>query len=151
MFDSNIISASGGSHSNIDSGFSWEWNSKPLNTLIARFMGPTWGPSGADRTMLAPWTLLSGHWIEALSTPVLVCSRISTDIIFCNTVNQIIYWSPIHVSNHLTFNVYSHGALFHTNYNSVASTGFEYKYGDGFVRLLSNLWIFINILEMLIW
>ena len=37
----------------------------PRNTpLIARFMGPTWGPSGADRTqvdpMLAPWTLLSG-------------------------------------------------------------------------------------------
>ena len=33
-------------------------------TLIARFMGPTWGPSGADRTqvgpMLAPWNLLSG-------------------------------------------------------------------------------------------
>ena len=31
---------------------------------IARFMGPTLGPSGADRThvgpMLAPWTLLSG-------------------------------------------------------------------------------------------
>ena len=31
---------------------------------IARFMGPTWGPSGADRTqmgpMLASWTLLSG-------------------------------------------------------------------------------------------
>ena len=34
------------------------------SSLIARFMGPTWGPSGADRTqvgpMLAPWTLLSG-------------------------------------------------------------------------------------------
>ena len=33
-------------------------------SLIAWFMGPTWGPSGADRTqvgpMLAPWTLLSG-------------------------------------------------------------------------------------------
>ena len=31
-------------------------------TLIAKFMGPTWGPSGADRTqvgpMSAPWTLL---------------------------------------------------------------------------------------------
>ena len=31
--------------------------------LIARFMGPIWGPPGADRTkvgpMLAPWTLLS--------------------------------------------------------------------------------------------
>ena len=36
-----------------------------LRTLIARFMGPTWGPSGADRTqmgpMLSPWTLLSGR------------------------------------------------------------------------------------------
>ena len=32
--------------------------------LVARFMGPTWGPSGADRTQvgytLAPLTLLSG-------------------------------------------------------------------------------------------
>ena len=32
-------------------------------SLIARFMGPTWGPSGAGRTqvgpMLVPWTLLS--------------------------------------------------------------------------------------------
>ena len=37
-----------------------------MTSLIARFMGPTWGPSGADRTqvgpMLAPWTLLSGVW-----------------------------------------------------------------------------------------
>ena len=36
--------------------------------LITRFMGPAWGPSGADRTqvgpMLAPWTLLSGTFIE---------------------------------------------------------------------------------------
>ena len=35
-----------------------------IPTLIARFMGPTCGPSRADRTqvgpMLAPWTLLSG-------------------------------------------------------------------------------------------
>ena len=34
-------------------------------TLIASFMGSTWGPSGADRTqvdpMLAPWTLPSGY------------------------------------------------------------------------------------------
>ena len=33
-------------------------------SLIARFMGPTWGPPGADRThvgpMWAPWKLLSG-------------------------------------------------------------------------------------------
>ena len=36
--------------------------------LIARFMGPTWGPSEADRTqvgpMLAPWTLLSGMFCD---------------------------------------------------------------------------------------
>ena len=35
-----------------------------VTPLIARFMGPTWGPSGAERTqvgpMVAPWTLLSG-------------------------------------------------------------------------------------------
>ena len=34
------------------------------SALIARFMGPPWGPPGVDRTqvgpMLAPWTLLSG-------------------------------------------------------------------------------------------
>ena len=39
-----------------------------INTLIARFMGPPWGPSGVDRTqvgpMLAPWILLSGQsWL----------------------------------------------------------------------------------------
>ena len=35
-----------------------------LLSLIEKFMGPTWGSPGADRTqvgpMLAPWTLLSG-------------------------------------------------------------------------------------------
>ena len=46
----------------------FQYDSKPTTshttTLIARYMGPTWGPSGADRAqmgpMLAPWTLLSG-------------------------------------------------------------------------------------------
>ena len=36
-----------------------------VGTLIARLMGSTWGPSGADRTqegpMLSPWILLSGY------------------------------------------------------------------------------------------
>ena len=44
-------------------------------TLIARFMGPTWGPSGADSTqvgpILAPWTLLSGFWRHALLDSVI--------------------------------------------------------------------------------
>ena len=37
-------------------------------TLIARFIWPTWGPSGADRTqvgpMLAPWTLPSEYLVN---------------------------------------------------------------------------------------
>ena len=40
--------------------------SSSIRTQIARFMGPTWGPSGAYRIqvgpMLAQWTLLSGKW-----------------------------------------------------------------------------------------
>ena len=39
-------------------------------SLIAMLMGPTWSPSGADRTqmgpMLAPWTLLSGMIYTAI-------------------------------------------------------------------------------------
>ena len=47
-------------------------------TLIAKFMGPTWGPSGVDRTqvgpMLAPWTLLSGNtWICFALFPTRIC------------------------------------------------------------------------------
>ena len=42
-----------------------------LSTLIARFMGPTWGPSWVYRIqvgpMLAPWTSLSGNIWECLS------------------------------------------------------------------------------------
>ena len=42
-------------------------------TLIVRFLGPTWGPSGTDRTqeglMLALWTLLSGI------TPIFTCKH----------------------------------------------------------------------------
>ena len=43
----------------------WGYGISHYTTLIARFMGATWGPSGADRTqvspMLTPWTLLSGY------------------------------------------------------------------------------------------
>ena len=38
-----------------------------VSALIARFMGPIWCPSGADRTqvglMFAPWALLSGDFM----------------------------------------------------------------------------------------
>ena len=40
------------------------WTDGDKSSQIARFVRPTWGPPGADRTqmgpMLAPWTLLSG-------------------------------------------------------------------------------------------
>ena len=46
-----------------DGLMTWTHFRMELN-LIAMIMGPTWGPSGTDRTqvgpMLAPWTLLSG-------------------------------------------------------------------------------------------
>ena len=42
------------------------WHIRRVDTQIARLMGPTWDPSGADRTqvgpMLSPWTLLGSRW-----------------------------------------------------------------------------------------
>ena len=57
------------------------------NTLITRSMGPTWGPSGADRTqvgpMLAPWILLSGYWPGTFSfRGKNVCARLYQNILF---------------------------------------------------------------------
>ena len=46
------------------------------SALIAKFMGPTWGPSGADWTqmgpMLAPWILLSGYADDLLKLQVII-------------------------------------------------------------------------------
>ena len=55
------------------------WLRHDMHTLKTRFMGPIWGPSGADRTqvgaMLAPWTLLSGTLpaLLTLSSGIHVC------------------------------------------------------------------------------
>ena len=32
----------------------WSWRAQGMTSLIARFMGPTWGPCGADRTQVGP-------------------------------------------------------------------------------------------------
>ena len=50
------------------------FHDKNENTLIARLIGSTWGPSGADRTqvgpMLASWSLLSGlSWRQKWRPP----------------------------------------------------------------------------------
>ena len=52
-----------------------------IPSLIARFMGPTWGPAGANSTqvgpMLAPWTLLSGMMLSVL---LAICAEESLEI-----------------------------------------------------------------------
>ena len=56
-------------------------------SLIARLMGPTWGPSGADRTqvgpMLAPWTLLSGMLLCIEYVPLSISVSNVKKITFC--------------------------------------------------------------------
>ena len=47
---------------------SWLLVKLPRTPLIARFMGPTWGPSGADRTQVGPmltrWTFAIWAWFH---------------------------------------------------------------------------------------
>ena len=57
------------------------------DTLIARFMGPTRGPPGADRTQVGPiwatWTLLSGYFnIIILSWTQIVNVHLHSDVTF---------------------------------------------------------------------
>ena len=67
-------------------------DTKSSNHLIARFMGPTLGPSGADRTqvgpMLAPWTLLSG---SLLSVEPWICQN--KEFLSCLFTFCIIVWT----------------------------------------------------------
>ena len=57
-----------------------------MGTQIARSMGPTWGPSGADRTqvgpMLAPWTLLSGD-VYAVMFILLCMAQLVLEHVHC--------------------------------------------------------------------
>ena len=66
---------------------------KTLPALIARFMVPTWGPSGADRTevglILVPWTLLSGWLSGGTDHTSHICSQKPENkgIYFLSTIN----------------------------------------------------------------
>ena len=66
------------------------WDDQVKCTLISRFIGPTWGPSGADRTqmgpMLAQWTLLSGV-VSPTQKMNLIHLHISSDGAFCTSHN----------------------------------------------------------------
>ena len=58
------------------------------HTLIARFMGPSWGPSGADRTqvgpMLPPWT--GCIWICLQQHCNHFCSSLNVSIVCFNLI-----------------------------------------------------------------
>ena len=62
--------------------------------LIARFMRPIWGPSGADRTqvgpMLVPWTLLSGTRVKTTCVMKSLPMSICTVNCLC-TLNSIVF------------------------------------------------------------
>ena len=62
-------------NANIPVILNWGYDMIYVLSLIARFMGQSWGPSGADRTqvgpMLVPWTLLSGLFFRGFCFVVL--------------------------------------------------------------------------------
>ena len=64
------------------------WHVKPA--LIARFMGPTWGPSGADRTpwIFAIWEITLNSWVP------LKCGQIKHDIAYINAVTEPTKYTP---------------------------------------------------------
>ena len=67
-----------------------------MYTLIARFMGPTWWPRGADRTqvgpMLATWTLLSGyHFAKTIKNMILVVNHLRR-LLNCFNRHELTYF-----------------------------------------------------------
>ena len=70
----------------------WHWVNCMLSQ-IARFMGPTWGPPGADKIqvgpMLAPWTLLSGVAMEPLLSRTSLFSIHDNDVIMGTIASKI--------------------------------------------------------------
>ena len=73
-------------------------------SLIARFMGPTWGPSGADRTQVGPmldtWTLLSGVSFGSIAGRFHTCIQ-SRNIIALRAIQY-----PRFFNKHLTAVMY---------------------------------------------
>ena len=77
---------------------------KIRTTMIARFIGPTWGPSGAVRTrvgpMLAPWTLLSGNtqFIRLHTIHICLTQRIVNTQQTMLSVTKFVQWN-VHISH----------------------------------------------------
>ena len=122
-------------------------------SLIGRFMGLTWDPSGADRTqvgpMLAPWTLLSAqggyystpkvpaHWSVLLK----VSSRnrhgkpVRWTMCFLDN-NDAVYWWPLVCSD-----TNANFAVTYNLYLDVSLMGERIAHGRlPFLALSSSLW-----------
>ena len=71
-------------------------------TLIARFIGPTWGPSGADRThvdpILASWTLLSRYTLVLIKAYDRLMHRAAKQL--SKIEGKTILWCRQRFSNH---------------------------------------------------
>ena len=67
---------------------------------IARFMEPTWGPSGADRTrmgpMLAPWTFLTGILFSSDNNSSILTVHMRGGLLTCPVkLDQGISWATM--------------------------------------------------------
>ena len=136
-----------------------------ITSLIARFMGPTWGPSGADRTqvgtMLAPWTLLSGlslesRWIQKyISTFREIidygCDTSSNDLLVMLRVDWSFEPSPWEVA--LIYNNVSHwlGVSLESALNAISGMTWNNKlmFWKCWVQWRSELFIYLFTPEQL--
>ena len=112
-------------------------------TPIARFMGPTWGPSGTDRTqmspLLAPWTLPSGNLLSGPHKTAhrLVITR-HLDILRELSVSHIFYFALILHSIVLNTLLYWKGISQEpTEYSSTLMNGDTHTINDIRMWLLS--------------
>ena len=94
-----------------------------IAALIARCMGPTWGPSGADRTqvgpMLAPWTLLSGAVTRVLTPHPYISRRewINHYIKICLTVQWLAIRNKF--TTHISHYFYSYKTMSNMTLNVI--------------------------------
>ena len=84
-------------------------NGVDISPLIARFVGPTWGPHVADRVqvrpMFAPWTLLSGTALKAFNVCWPLC-----DYVGCHHWNKCtqMRFHRIMIMNLISFEIRSY-------------------------------------------
>ena len=141
----------------------------PSPSLIARFMGPTWGPSGVDRThvgpILAQWTLLSGmarsmkslrDYRHLFQNPWLTGEILQRKQ---HGILKVVHW--LEWNSNLPMTIYScvgDGSLYYVirGHNGVHSVGYEHGsvvFGCIVLSLsviISPMWSFTHILHYIL-